>query len=82
MPMMTSQIVKSVDFTETQKCRYLERGTWFFLQIKKFISYTSKATSFQKNSFVGEVTFNGAKKISLGICQNYLVLIPVEKYIK
>ena len=31
--MMTSQILKSVDFTKTQKSRYLENET-FFLQIK------------------------------------------------
>ena len=35
MPMMTSQILKSVDFTKTQKSRYLENETSFFLQIKK-----------------------------------------------
>ena len=32
MPMMTSQIVKPVDFTKIQKSRYLENET-FFLQI-------------------------------------------------
>ena len=31
-PMMTSQILKSVDFIETQKCRHLENET-YFLQI-------------------------------------------------
>ena len=34
MPMMMSQILKSVDFTKTQKARYLENEI-FFLQIKK-----------------------------------------------
>ena len=34
MPVMTSQILKSVDFTETQKPR-LSRESFFFLQIKK-----------------------------------------------
>ena len=38
------------------KSRYLENKT-FFLQIKKFINYTSRATLWQKNSFVEEVTF-------------------------
>ena len=51
MPMMTSQILKSADFTETQKCTYLENETLFFLQIKQIINYTSKATLFRKNSF-------------------------------
>ena len=54
MPMMTSQILKSVDFTKTQS-KYFENET-FFLQIKKFISYTSRATLWQK-TFVAEVTF-------------------------
>ena len=33
--MMTSQILKSVDFTKTQKSRYLENEKLFFIQIKK-----------------------------------------------
>ena len=56
--MMTSQISTFVDFTKTQKSRYLENET-FFLQIKKFINYTSRATLWQKNIFVAEVTFKG-----------------------
>ena len=39
--------VKSVDFKKTQKSRYLEKET-FFLQIKKFIDKTSRATLLQK----------------------------------
>ena len=35
MPMMMLKILKSVEFTETQKSRYLENETLFFLQIKK-----------------------------------------------
>ena len=46
--MMTSQIFKFVDFTKTQKPRYLENEAFFFLQIKKFINYTSMATLLQK----------------------------------
>ena len=42
--MMTSQNLKSVGFTKTQKSRYLENETLFLLQIKKFINYTSSAT--------------------------------------
>ena len=44
MPMMTSQILKSADFTKAQKSRYLENETLLFLQIKKNINYTSRAT--------------------------------------
>ena len=48
MPMVTSQILKFVDFTKTQKSRYLENETLLFLQIKKFTNYTSSATLWQK----------------------------------
>ena len=37
----------SVDLTKTKKSRYLENET-FFLQIKKIINYTSRATLLQK----------------------------------
>ena len=47
MPMLTSQILRSVDFTKTQKSRYLESKTLFILQIKN-INYTSWATLWQK----------------------------------
>ena len=56
MSMMTSQILQFVDFTKTQKSKYLENET-FFLQIKKFINYTSRATLWQKSTFAAEVTF-------------------------
>ena len=56
MLMMTSHILKSVDFTKTQKSRYLENETFLF-QIKKFINCALRATSWQKNCFVAEVTF-------------------------
>ena len=50
--------VTSVDFTLTQKSRYLEDETLFSLQIKKFINYTSRAN----NSFVAEVTFKDSPR--------------------
>ena len=55
MPMMMSQILKSVDFTKTQTSRYLKNKKLFFLWIKKFINYKSRATLLQKNSFAEEV---------------------------
>ena len=54
--MITSQILKSVDFIKTKKSRYLENETLFLLQIQKFINYTLRATLWQKG-FVAEVTF-------------------------
>ena len=35
MPMMTSQILKYVDFMKTQKSRYLESESLFCFQLKK-----------------------------------------------
>ena len=40
--------VKSVDFKKKKKSRYLENEKLFFLQIKKFIDKTSRATLLQK----------------------------------
>ena len=48
MPVMASQILKSVDFTKTQKSRYLENKTLFLSQIKKLINCPSRATLWQK----------------------------------
>ena len=42
---MTSQILKFMNITKTQKSRYLKT---FFLLIKKFINYTSRTTLWQK----------------------------------
>ena len=46
--MMTSQILKSVDFTKAQLSRYLEHEKYFFLQIKKIIIYSKRTTLWQK----------------------------------
>ena len=53
--MMTSLILKSADFTETQKSRYLENET-FFLQKKKIHLLQIKGYFMTKNSFIVEVT--------------------------
>ena len=45
---MMSQILRFVDFTESQKPRYLENKALFSTQMKRFINYTSKATLWQK----------------------------------
>ena len=44
MPMVTSQILESLDFRKTQKSRYLGNETLLFLQIKKSIKDTSRVT--------------------------------------
>ena len=52
--MMKSKILKYVDFTKTQKSRYLENET-LFSSNKKIINHTSRATLLQKiPSFVEE----------------------------
>ena len=54
--MMMSQIFKFVNFTKTQKSSYLQNEVLFFLQIRKFINYTSRAILWE-NTFVAEVIF-------------------------
>ena len=54
---MTSQILQFVNFTKTQKSKYLESETLLFLQVKKFINYTSRA-----NFFLVEVTSDDTVK--------------------
>ena len=41
--LMTSQILKPVDFTNTQYSRYLDNEALFFPQIKKIMNYASRA---------------------------------------
>ena len=60
---MTLQILKSVDFMEAQKSRYLENETLFFLQIKKFFNYTSRATLWLKTLLLRREPLK-----ALGIC--------------
>ena len=43
IPMMTSEILKSVDFKKTQKSRYVENETLFFLKIKKLYVFRYKS---------------------------------------
>ena len=62
--MMTSKILKFVDFTKPEESRNLVNET-FFLQIKKLINHISRATLWQKNGFVVEVTFNNMEKCKI-----------------
>ena len=54
---MTSQILRSVDFTKSQKPRYLENKTSFSIQTKKNHKLHIKGYFMAKNSFAAEVTF-------------------------
>ena len=53
---MMSQSLKFVNFTKTQKSRYLEIKTLFFKKIKKLI--THQGLPYGKNTFVAKVIFN------------------------
>ena len=44
MPMMTSQLLKSMDFTKAQNSRYLGKETLILLQIQKIINYKSRTS--------------------------------------
>ena len=57
LSVMTSQILKFVDFTKTQKSKYLENKILFFLQMKSSL-IRHQALLYGKNFFVEEVTFN------------------------
>ena len=52
--MMTSQILKNVNFTKTQKSRYLENETFFFFEYKNSL-ITHQGLLHCKNSFIAEV---------------------------
>ena len=52
---MMPEILRSVHFTKTQKSKYLENKTLFFLQIKKFINNTSRATLLRIRIFVTDI---------------------------
>ena len=69
--LITSQILKSVDFTKAQKSKYLEN--------KENIFYASRATLFAKNSFVVEVTFNTRNR-ELNFRNTLWTLWPVSLY--
>ena len=68
---MTSQILKSLDFSKTQKSSYLKDETWFFLQKKKNHWLHIPSYFITKNSFVAEVTFKNeemvTKKLPVGL---------------
>ena len=55
--MVASQILKYVDFTKTQKSRYVNNETLLFVQIKKNSLSTHKGLIYGKNSFAADITF-------------------------
>ena len=75
--MMTSHILRSADFTKSQKPRYLENETLFFLQINKIHSLHMKGYFIAKNNFVAEVTFK--KYIQKCTLSYVLILIMMSQ---
>ena len=65
MLMMTSQILNSVDFTETRKSRSLKNEALFFLQIKNSLITHHGQKIIAKNSFVVGVTFKAVPKFQI-----------------
>ena len=57
IPMMASQIQKSVNFTKAQKSRYLQNKKLFLLQMKKFIM-THQGLLYDKKEFLEVVALN------------------------
>ena len=57
MPIVTSQILKTVDFIKAQKFRYLENKTLVLLKKKKEVLITHQGLLYSKNGFVAEVIF-------------------------
>ena len=73
MFMMTSQVLKFTDSWKTQKSKYLQNETQFFLLVKKFINCSLRAILWQKIVFLAEVTFNILLKLFFKLTQsNYL----------
>ena len=66
--MMTSQILKFVDFAKTQKSGYLKNETLFFSSNKKIHWLHIKSRFTAKNSFIAEVTPES------GIADHYFIM--------
>ena len=66
---MTSQILKIVDFTKTQKSRYLDKETFFLPSNKK--NSLIKGYFMAKNSFVVEVTFKSRVMCALSLLEHF-----------
>ena len=72
--MVMSQILKSLDFTKTQKSRYIKNKTLFFIKIKKICLIQIKGYFMTKNSFAVDVTFNVlVKSFAVDVTFNVLV---------
>ena len=70
MPMMTSQILKSVYFSKTQKFKHHENESLFSPRIKKL---HIKGYFIAKNSFLVEITLEVAMK-----CDKHIVKIIIK----
>ena len=75
MSLMTSQILKFVDFAKSRyldKSRYLGSETLFFFQIKKFITYKNQGY------FMPEVTFHKGEQVNrLDVGDKYVCCLVI-----
>ena len=76
--MTTLQILKSMDFTKTQKLD-ISRTKHFFSSNKNFINYTIKDYFIAKNSFVGEVTFKNTPSYSFKYFESSDAIVVKKK---
>ena len=79
MFMMTSQTLKSVDFTKAQKSRYLDNETLFSFRIKKSLTAHQRLLH-GKDNFVAEVTFKLPDYLSLHALKLILPLNTILKF--
>ena len=75
MSVMTPQILKFVDFTKTQRSRYIENQTLFFLQIKVKLLITQQGLLYGKNIFAAEVTFKNVNIILFSAFQHFNIFV-------
>ena len=81
--MMTSQILRPVDLTKTQKLRYLENETLFFLQVKNSL-ITHQELIYCKKKFCSGVCLPMCSKIQclfVYIQQLYFPLLSLDFYV-
>ena len=79
--MMTSQILKSVDFVKTQKSRYLESKTFRFSSKEKIHYLRIKGYFMAKKSFAAEVNFKYFESSdAIVVKKKYKILLCLMKF--
>ena len=79
MSMMTSQILKFVDSSVTQKSKYFESETLFFLQIRKSIRDTLDPMEMEENSFLARSS-RLQMFFKIGVLENFEIFTGKHLY--